>query len=57
MKSTGTDRELERLANEILCKNGYARDGRPFGDKRESVRYISTPQGGKSGYSRKRNII
>ena len=47
------EKDLEKMANALLAQHGYAPDGRPFGDKRESVKAWSTPCGGQPGYRKK----
>jgi hypothetical protein len=44
------ERALEAKANQILARAGYKSDGRPKTAKRESLRAISIPCGGKPGY-------
>lgn len=45
-------KSLVALADQILKEAGCASDGRPKGVKRESLKAISTPCGGKPGYRR-----
>lgn len=60
MPSTAEIKKLEAEATKLLRKAGYKADGQPKDQQKswdstgESVRAISTPMGGKSGYSRKR---
>ena len=47
-----TQKELLVKANKLLAQAGYARDGRPKSAKRESLKAISVPCGGKPGWKR-----
>lgn len=47
-----TRKELVAEANSLLAQAGYKPDGRPTTAKRGSVRAISTPCGGRSGFRR-----
>lgn len=53
MNSVPEREDLEDYASRILARAGYDRDGRDKDQKRESVRAISTPFGGLTGYKRK----
>ena len=53
MHSMSERENLEDYASMILARAGYDRDGREKDAKRESVRAISTPFGGLTGYKRK----
>jgi len=46
-------RKLEREANLILLKHGFATCGRPFGECRKSVFCRPTPMGGQPESSRR----
>ena len=48
-----SQQELEAEANRILAQAGYKADGRETSAKRESLRAVSTPFGGKPGYKLK----
>jgi vacuolar-type H+-ATPase subunit E/Vma4 len=48
-----TQKELEAEADRILARAGYEADGREKSAKRESLRAISTPFGGKPGFKLK----
>lgn len=58
--SQAEEKKLEGEATKLLRKAGFRADGQPRDQKKtwdstgESVRAISTPMGGKSGYTRKR---
>lgn len=43
-----TQKDLLAQANKILAKAGYSADGRPKSAKRESLKAISTPCGGRT---------
>lgn len=46
-------RVLEAQANKILARAGYFYDGRLKTAKRESVKAVSVPCGGKPGYRKR----
>lgn len=46
-------RTLEAKANKILAQAGFRHDGQRKSAKRESVRAISIPCGGKPGYRKR----
>ena len=46
------EKNLVDQANRILAQAGCSTDGRPKTAKRESLKAISTPCGGKLGYRR-----
>jgi len=48
-----SQKELKAEADRILAQAGYKADGRENSAKRESLRAISTPFGGKPGYKLK----
>ena len=48
--TTKGQKNLEAQANKILARAGYKADGRLTSAKRESLRVILTPCGGKPGY-------
>lgn len=53
MMATNHQRTLEAQANKILAQAGYFYDGRLKTAKRESVKAVSVPCGGKPGYRKK----
>jgi hypothetical protein len=52
MLVTNQQRKLEAQATKLLAKAGYKSDGLPVKSRRESLRAILIPCGGKSGYQR-----
>ena len=51
--SANKQKNLEAEADKILARAGYRADGQVKSAKRESLRAISIPCGGKPGYKRR----